>query len=180
MVRMKHVFKTIFFSFLICSGGGVFSQADTARNPERRLRDCIFFGGELGMQFGTLTFINLSPFAGYKVTERLSLAVGPKYLYYREKIDKATVYSTSMYGGRGFARYNITPALFAHAEYEVLNLETYFNRRENIESIFAGGGFRQRLGERSFLVLSALWNLNYSRYSPYINPVIRVEFIGGL
>lgn len=176
---MRILLKIVFLSFFLCSSTGVFSQNLPANEPQPKkpIRERLFFGGELGLQFGTITFINISPLIGYKITERLSAGLGPKYLYYR---DKFFAYSTSMYGGRVFVRYNITPAIFAHAEYEVLNLETYFKRRENVESIFVGGGFRQRIGQKSFMALTALWNINESVYSPYVNPIIRMEFIIGM
>ena len=144
--------------------------------PPPKLTDHLFWGGEIGLQFGTITFINISPLIGYKITKYLSIGAGPKYLYYKYK-DPALVYTTSMYGGRVFTRYNITQTIFAHAEYEVLNLETYFKQRQNVESIFIGGGFRQRIGEKAYLAVYGLWNIRQSIYSPYTNPLIRMEFI---
>lgn len=154
-----------------------FSQ-DAEDNFQKRIRERIFFGGEIGLQFGTMTFINLSPLVGYKITDRLSAGGGPKFIFYKYN-DKQNAYSSSMYGGRVFGRYNLTQSLFAHAEYEVLNLETHLMRRENVESIFVGGGFRQRMGQHSYLLVTVLWNINQTVDSPYINPVIRMEFLFG-
>jgi len=39
-----------------------------------------------------------------------------------------------------------------------------------------GGGYRQRLGERSSVTITALWNLNQTANTPYSNPVIRLGF----
>lgn len=39
-------------------------------------RSRLFFGGNFGMRFGNSTFINVSPQAGYRVTERFALGGG--------------------------------------------------------------------------------------------------------
>ncbi len=139
-----------------------------------------YYGGNLGAQFGTFTYFDISPLVGYKLTDRVSVGVGATYIYYSEKrID----FSTSIYGGRVFNRFLITDNIFTHIEYEVLSREIidFNNNRRRIEigSLLAGGGLRQRLGENSSVQMSALWNLNQTIYSPYVNPIIRIGFSMG-
>jgi len=181
--------KILFISlilFTLLSSVQVFSQ-DTI--PKKRpipresafSWDKFFVGGNLGLQFGTVTFIDISPLIGYRFTEKFSAGTGITYRYYSYN-DKTYNFSTSVYGGRVFGRYFILENLFAHTEYESLSLERFDlrNKRIIVNSLLAGGGYRQALGERSFIELLALWNFNESVYSPYTNPIIRVGFNIGL
>jgi hypothetical protein len=153
-----------------------YAQPARPADPKPPLKDRLYTGGIIGLQFGTVTFIELAPIIGYMVTPKLSAGVGLKYMYYKETA-YGTTYSNSSYGGSIFSRYFLLENLFAHVETEVLNLEVqefYGSRRMNITSVFLGGGYRQMLGERSGIDLMILANLNESRYSPYPNPVIRI------
>lgn len=168
---MCKLFPLVFFILanlpaLICSG------QDRDNSNDKSFSDRVFFGGNLGLQFGTYTFIDVSPLVGYEITEKLSAGVGFTYLYYKDRIYD---YSTNIYGGRVFTRYNIIENFFAHGEYEILNLETFdlIDKRMNITNILVGGGYRQHIGGRTYFNLLVLWNINESAYSPYQNPIIR-------
>lgn len=140
--------------------------------------DKVFIGGNFGAQFGSITVVNISPIVGYKITERLAAGVGVTYMYYDYK---AYNFSSSIYGGNIFGRVYVLPNVFAHVEYEVLNIDSYDfpGTRTNIENIYVGGGIRQQMGERSYMTIMALWNVNDSKYSPYGNPIIRMGFSFG-
>jgi hypothetical protein len=146
--------------------------------------DRVFIGGNLGLQFGDLTFVDISPLVGYRVTDQLAVGIGGTYIYYRYR-DFYGEFKTNIYGGRLFGRYYFIEELFGHVEYEILNLERPddFNynqlRRANITSIFVGGGYRQYIGERAALELMALYNLTEEPYSPYSNPIFRVGIVAG-
>jgi hypothetical protein len=142
----------------------------------------MFFGGGLGLQFGDPTFIEISPIAGYRFTDRFAPGVGVVYEYLSFKRHNV---ATSVYGGKAFASYVVIENLFLHTEYEVLSLETeYFDylfkytgqERFFVGSFFVGGGYRVPMGSRSFSTIMVLWNLNETVYSPYQNPVFRLSF----
>ncbi|MGB4204222.1 MAG: hypothetical protein WBJ84_01220 [Bacteroidales bacterium] len=141
-----------------------------------------YLGGNFGLQFGTITLIDISPIVGYKLTEKLALGVGGTYKFYsiRSIYNPKERYKTNIWGGSCFARYSIFPQLFAHTEYEYLLF-----RRENLEnidfhSIFIGGGYRQYFSEHNALEIMLLYNLNETDNSPYSNPVIRVGLVFGI
>lgn len=142
-------------------------------------KDKLFGGGNIGAQFGGITVVNISPIVGYKITPRFAAGVGVTYIYYNYK---AINFSSSIYGGNIFGRLYVLENIFGHAEYEVLNIDSYDfpGTRANIENVYVGGGFRQAIGANSFMNIMALWNINESKYSPYGNPIIRMGFSIGL
>jgi hypothetical protein len=139
----------------------------------------VFVGGNLGMQFGTATFIDVSPLVGYRINDRIWAGVGATYQYYHYK-DKNYDFTTNIYGGRIFGRYFFTQNLFTHAEYELLNLEAYDlypPRRVEVGSLLVGGGYMQRFGGNTGLSIMILYNFTESAYTPYQNPIIRVGMV---
>lgn len=145
--------------------------------------DRTYFGGNFNLQFGNVTFIDISPLMGYMVTDKFSVGTGITYQYLNYRyLD----FSTNIYGGRLFARHNIGQQFFVHTEFESLNVEfprlTPTNERvwarEWVPGVFVGGGIFQPFGRRGGVNLMALYNLTYQRgKSPYANPwVIRVGF----
>ncbi len=152
------------------------------QHPKSDFWDKFYTGGNLGVQFGTVTFIDISPLIGYKITDRISAGVGATYQYYQYH-DKSYDLKTNVYGGRVFGRYFFTDNIFAHAEYEYLNLEAfdfYPRRRVDVGSLMAGGGYVQHFGEHSGIVAMILYNFTESVYTPYQNPIIRIGVNFGL
>ncbi len=145
-----------------------------------------FVGGNLGLQFGTVTLIDVSPMAGYYFTDNWSMGIGATYKYYRYTLLDSKFVST-YYGGRAFTRYQLKSNsidllnhLFLHGEYELLNFrfepEGQGNEYENtkVESYFIGGGYNAPLSRKVNAHILLLYNLNDTADSPYDNPVIRV------
>ncbi|MBP7496567.1 MAG: hypothetical protein KA792_02770 [Bacteroidales bacterium] len=164
---------------IIITTFGIISAQNNSKEEKGSFKDRLIFGGNLGLQFGSNTFIDLSPFVGYKITEKLIGGVGISYRYMRYKDYD---FSTDIYGGRLFGRYYLMDNLFAHVEYELLNLERiYFDYnynvvkagRVNVESYLAGGGYSQPLGSKSYFTIIILWNFNETALTPYTNPIIR-------
>ena len=149
--------------------------------------DKVYMGGGLGLQFGTVTMVDISPTLGYRINENLSAGLGLTYVYYEVS---AYNYSTNVYGGGPFARYVFARNLFAHVEYQILNSEYYLvdqsNRivgtfRENVHYFWVGGGLRRELGRNSYLVLMGLYDINHSDLSIYpSNPILRAGVVVGL
>jgi hypothetical protein len=181
---MKKLVSILLFILIFTN---LYAQDSLKGDRKPAFMDRIFFGGDLGLQFGTYTFINVSPVIGYKFTEKVVGGFGITYQY----LSYSDVnLSTNIYGGSLFGRYYILENLFAHAEYQLLNLEPFYvnystgniykGSRMNVESYLVGGGYRQPIsGNASFNIL-VLWNLSNSIYSPYSNPIIRAGFNIGL
>lgn len=179
----KLILYTSLFIFCIGCFDSVAQDSTMIRKkpPKKNFWDKVFIGGNLGLQFGTVTFADVSPLVGYRFTDKISAGIGATYQYYHYK-DKYYDFETDVYGGRVFARYNFTDYLFGHAEYEYLNLETFdFKRRRvDVASLMAGAGYIQKISDRSGIVAMVLYNFTESVYTPYQNPIFRVGFVVGL
>ena len=178
----KKIYKLIFLSLILIliNPQNIFSQEQMS-NTYRSSR--WYFGGNLGIQFGTVTIIDVSPYAAYKLTNRLSVGSGFTYQFIKEGSGDYS-YSSSVYGGRVFTSFSIIPELFAYAEYEILNVEVAIDAnnyaRKNVSSALVGGGYRQLVGPNLYSEIMILWNLTESPNSPYTNPIYRVGFVIGL
>ena len=136
-----------------------------------KFSDRIYTGGTLGLQFGNYTVINISPLVGYRFTDKFSAGPGITYIYLSDS--KANL-STSIYGGRIFARYSLLENVFAHAEYEVFNVEGSSGKRVNLDGLLAGGGYTQPLGGRAVMNFIVLYNLLGTNLPFESNPIIRI------
>ncbi len=141
-----------------------------------------YFGGNLGAQFGSETFIEVSPLVGYRITENFSIGAGITYIYFSQQnpYNPAYSYHSNIYGARLFAKEYLIKNFFAYGEEELLNLEEpNFNGdlvRTDVGSTLVGGGFSQSMGGNALSYLMILWNLNETPYSPYTSPIIRLGF----
>ncbi|WP_026953294.1 hypothetical protein [Algoriphagus mannitolivorans] len=158
-----------------------FAQREISRDSVS-FKDRVYFGGNLGMQFGGLTFIDISPLVGVMITPKLSSGVGLTYQYYDD--NRFFGANGSSYGGRVFGRYNVLPNIFAHAEYEKINWNRYSQtdldfRRTWANALFVGGGYFAPFGNRGGANFTFLYNVLYDRQtSYYAEPyVIRVGFV---
>lgn len=163
--------------------GGLEHTPDSTENvPEEedyRLKDHIRLGGNLGAQFGTVTFINVSPMIGYQFNKRWMVGTRGTYQYFR--IRQFTQISGHLFGGSTFARAFVLDNLFVHGEYEVLN--GFFDnsgRRTNIPFLYAGLGFIQPINDKVGFSVTALYELLRRQYSPTGLPSIRAGIVVGL
>jgi hypothetical protein len=181
----------LFLLFLISSLGLTATAQDTtdfyskeqaqksAAKPPYNFREHIFTGGNFGLQFGTITLIDISPLIGYKINKRFTAAFGVTYTFYRDS--RPPVYTQNIYGARLIGRYFIFNNLFVHAEYEGLNSKwIYLKEPFTIYNALAGAGYRQAVSDRLFFDAMVLWNFTPSIYTPYNNPIIRIGFNIGL
>lgn len=165
--------KILFSIILFISSFNLMAQKEIYMDDEPSFFDRVYTGGGFSMSFGTITYVDVSPIVGYMITEKLSAGFGVTYRYYK---DKRFDFSTNIYGGRLFARYNIAKQFFVHTEYENLSFERFDRGREWIPGFFVGGGFSQPIGNGGAAFnITALYNLSYQvGNSPYNSPwVIR-------
>ena len=191
---MFYRFITASLLLIIISSLSISAQ-DTGKAPPKKkstdIMDRIDFGGYLGAQFGTVTAVNISPLATYRVTNSFYAGLGITYQFYKDT-RYTPDYTSNSYGGSIFGRYFIWRDLFAQVEYAPLYLNYYdyydngsggFYRVQNsvwVHDFMVGGGYRQWIGEKAYMSIMMLFNVNESYYSPYRNPIIRIGFGIGL
>lgn len=189
-------FKTIILSFFFILSAISLAQAqenqaienpavkkeEPENKPKYNWANRFFTGGGLGLQFGSYTYVAVSPILGYRFTDKFSGGIGVTYIYLK---DRAYDFSTSVYGGKLFAEYDVFRGLAPHVEYELINQEVFDNklntrRRIYIDSFLVGASYTQSIGDHSGLYIMLLYNLLEDVYSPYENPVLRIGFNIGL
>lgn len=159
----------------------------TARS---KLRDNLILGGNFGLQFGNVTFVDISPLAGYQVFKNAFLGLGVTYQYLNWET-RGGSYETHTYGGRVFARYIIWKGIIAQAEFEMLNLDCFDEdhyvltnelrvARTWVPGALFGAGYFQGVGKRSGFTALVMFNALQSHCTPYENPVIRIGFNFGI
>ncbi|MEO1050845.1 MAG: hypothetical protein AAFX87_09465 [Bacteroidota bacterium] len=183
---MRKMIFSLIVSLLALQG----AQAQSGFEEDANFWDRVFVGGNFSLQFGNFTAVDVSPLVGYQFTQRLSGGVGVTYQYlsgdFIDGFGRRISYNTNIYGGRLFARYSITETIYAHTEYESLNLEfpnSSFDglTREWVPAYFIGGGFFQPIGRNAGFNILALYNtLHDDLRSPYASPlVLRVGITAG-
>lgn len=159
---MKHGIATL---ILFCLGMTLTAQE--TRKDTRPFADRIWFGGGVGLSFGTFTAIQLDPMVGYKVDQqgRLSVGLGGSYWYFRDSRYNPA-YDFTAYGYRTFSRYRFIEQAFAHVEFLHMNVEaTRFGSLSEIAPriwvphLLVGGGYIQSLGGRGSIFLQVLFDV---------------------
>lgn len=130
-------------------------------------KDRIWFGGGVGLSFGTFTAIQLDPMVGYKVDRpgKLSFGLGGSYWYFRDN-RFLIPYEFNAYGYRVFSRYRFIEQAFAHVEWLHMNVETRrlgpisdIGQRAWVPHLLVGGGYIQRFGGRGSIFLQVLFDV---------------------
>ncbi len=183
MKPLRIMFVVLLFTTNLIEAQDFFSEPSTKTNEKKPFFEWnrVFFGGNFGLQFGDYTIIDFSPLVGYRISEHLSSGFQINYNFIH--VSSLNI-STTIYGASVFSNYYFGKSFFLRGEYEWLSFESrYFSpsiyqnqQRFNVYSLLLGGGFRQQIGERSYINLMILWNLNESALSPYSNPIIRMSF----
>lgn len=158
----------------------------TPPEEPKNFKDRLRLGGNLGLQFGTYTYIDVSPMVGVVIYRGLQAGIGVTYQYLRVA-DSGARFESHTYGGRVYGRYIIWKGIMAHAEFEMLNLDCYDRglyastgqvalQREWVPGALIGGGYYQAIGQKFGTSILLLFNLLQSECTPYANPVFRLGF----
>lgn len=194
---MKKIFFNVLLLFAmlltISESYGQYYENVADKKPNRW-----FFGGNFGLSAGSITYIEVAPQVGYRLTPKLSVGSGIKYQYFNDSREDygLSSFETHVYGLNIFSTYSLfnnleetlniagIGGILLHAEYEGLSLERkYFdypafpdNGRMWLSNYLVGVGLRQPLGERSSVNIFFLWSIDPPKVSPYSNPTIRIGF----
>lgn len=141
------------------------------------MADRLWFGGGVGLSFGTVTAIQLDPMVGYKVDQegRFSVGLGGSYWYFRD--NRFTLPNDfNAFGYRVFSRYRFIEQAFAHVEWLHMNVETRrfgplseLGQRQWVPHLLVGGGYVQSVGGRGSVFIQVLFDIWQDPNSIYFN-----------
>lgn len=192
-------FSKLFLVFaLIFMGISSFAQVEEKignnENDEKKpFAKRLVYGGDIGLSFGSITYIKIAPVIGYRIGERLVPGLGPIYIYESYRFYGIR---TSTYGGKAVLSFTLIKAredsrilglgdIVLHAENEMINLEplytdvnfgTRLGERLWINNLLLGGGLSQRLSDNFGVSVFLLWDVTNNVYSPYTNPILKFGF----
>ncbi|MCF8338716.1 MAG: hypothetical protein K9I74_12135 [Bacteroidales bacterium] len=190
---LRFLKEIVVICFLILSPFSLYALGEDDNDQDEESSPKFYAGGNLGLQFGTVTLVDVSPWLSYRIIDRFSVGVGGSYKYYRFDNQFLNNQNTNpshtyhYYGGRLFSRYypqsesiGVLNAIFLHAEYEILEFQLSDNSNQRVKSIFGGAGYQIPLGEHVYGDIYLLYDFKKSGYSPYKNPLLRFGVKVGL
>lgn len=170
-MSFKSILPLILFVFLSLNS---FNQAKEEDYEEplkfKSFKERLYTGGNFSANFSSLTYIDIAPIVGYRITEDFSMGLGGKYVYIGYNSVPRT--STSIYGGSTFARYLILENFLAHTEFQALSVQvqepfTGLLKRKLVPIGLVGGGYKQSLGGSSYMQIMLLYDVIGDNNSPY-------------
>jgi len=178
-MRKKHIFfsatKLIVFTILF---NWLTSYAQTL-NQKSDFWEKVQFGGGLGLAFGNITNVTVSPTAIYNINQYASIGAGLQYSY----ISQRNVFSSNLYGGSIIGLLNPLEEIQISAELEQLRVNSSSEFPGNITvkdnfwntALFVGAGYRAgnvTIGGR----YNVLYTKNDRVYGTGFQPFVRVFF----
>ena len=188
---MKHILLLLLISHACAS----VASSQQNREEEIPLKKLHYSVG-LGFQLGPIDRFEASPAIAYRIFPRWSVALGPRYLYYRNKALNLNIKSHA-YGGSFYSDLvlvktfeklkplNFPGSLFLRGELEMLNLNVNdFDPGNHLgqtrfwkPGYLLGGGLKQVTKTGSGLFIVVMYNFNDSKRLPYDNPAVKFGFV---
>jgi len=132
------------------------------------------FGGTLGLQFGSLTLVELSPRIGYWFTHYFVSGVGGSFIYMNDS--RQGSYKGSLYGVSLYSRLYPFSNIYLQGEYTKINTGIPAGSgvvyRIWTDGLLLGGGYVQPISENTAFNISVLWDVIGQQNFPYRNPII--------
>jgi hypothetical protein len=195
MSRTFKLLRTVLLLIMLVLPVVAEGQRQRQRDAAPPFRERLFYGGNFGLQFGTITDIQVSPVIGFWVLPRLAVAIGPDYRFYKQKLYGYSS-QTHIYGGKAYVEITVlrninsvipigaNTDIILHLENNLLSLESEFFRdppltseRFLMNTVLGGPGISQQVGKRSALNILVLWALNEPEVRIYSTPEIRFSFM---
>ncbi|MDR6565255.1 MULTISPECIES: hypothetical protein [Chitinophaga] len=184
---MKRLLICFFFLAGVQLAHAQYYKTDTATrkgfDPSR-----LVLGGSLGMVFGDVTNVDISPLVGYRFSDYIAAGVNINAQYGQYKLwdydrvaqrDKYTIF-----GGGIWGRVYPIPMVFIHIQPEynfvTQNSTVYplngdkqtFKTNYGVPSLLVGAGYTQSVGGRVGIGISILYDVIQDNRSPYNNSLI--------
>jgi hypothetical protein len=135
-----------------------------------QLTERVFFGGNVGFNFGSVTSVRFNPLVGYKLTRSLSMGLTGMYEYNSYETYLGREHFNN-FGGSLFSRFQVIPQAYAHAEFNYMSYQYINSRgvknREGVPLVLIGGGFVTEIGPNIFSYAQILFDVLQDAKSPY-------------
>jgi len=181
VAKTRRIIAAVFLMmFAMCSLHA--QEKEDKGNPYKGLpfKERIFFGGDFGLSFGSITYIRVAPLLGYHVSQNFAVGGGPNYQYLRirhlTQTGQQRTAETHIYGLNTFARLFVFDPIFIQTDFEVLNLRSsvrepgnFFDQQKTRITVpvwLVGAGYGQRTG-RGGAMIGFYYDLIGDRNSPY-------------
>ncbi len=173
--------KKIIGLILFVVGFSVGAFAQDAKEGGGFDKSKLFFGGNLGLAFGTYTIVNVSPLVGYQFTPVLAAGVGINYSYYGYN-DGIWNYKQSYAGMSIFGRIYPIRQFFIQVQPE----ENYMWLSQSligqdqppikinqfVPSLLLGGGAAIPTGGNGAFTISIMYDVLQNIYSPFYHQAV--------
>ena len=198
MKRAYAIKSGILLSILFLLNVNIFAQSKA--KEVKRFSDKIFFGGSIGLLFGSITRVDILPQVGMWVIPQWAVGVGGRYTFMKDNHNIVSgdtkPFKSHIWGVSAFTQILPFPDLdkafkigihggpIFQGEWEGLYLDKSIGVSSSSNSdgkgwvhlVLVGVGYRFPLGDKAALNLLAMWSLTDSRYSPYSsNPMLRIS-----
>ena len=143
----------------------------------------LFFGGNLGLAFGTYTIVNVSPLVGYQFTPVIAAGVGINYSYYGYN-DGYWNYKQSYAGMSVFGRVYPIKQLFIQVQPEENYMwysqsgmgsnqdQPTLKINQFVPSLLMGGGAAIPAGGNGAFTISIMYDVLQNIYSPFYHQAV--------
>src|SRR5512136_670523 len=122
----------------------------------------VFFGGTIGLSFGSYFRISVQPLIGYNFSQKFSGGVKLGYEYISDTRSEPTL-TWNNYGASVFGRFRFIPQAYLHAEFAYIN---YGAKTANLESeriwvpfLYLGAGYYQPVSPTTALFVEVLFDV---------------------
>ena len=145
------------------------TELEKKKEKLNRLR----IGGNFGLQFGSYTYVNLSPTVGYMVVKnRLEIGGGPIFIYQRFRYSNGFrnyALNLFVYGADVYTRGFLYKGFYLEARYDVVNKTSYYdlNKKLWVNHLLLGAGYAAPIGKIGVFNISLLYNVLDNRESIY-------------
>ena len=174
------IIRFLFLSISLLSSVMLSAQRDDGGS----FTDDLYWGGDFGMSFGSYTYIRIAPVLYYEAFDDMFIGAGLDYTYYKDVRNPIYTVEGSIWSPRIFSRYFVFEDIFVHAEYQRIYYKDKYSRINPNgwvyeDGIYAGGGYRQWMGNNSYMFIMLLFDLRNSDINFGINPRIQFGFAAG-
>jgi hypothetical protein len=171
---MQRLIVTVFLAFLLFTGSYA-QESDKDKEKSKQMTrqepSKVYWGGQLGLSFGSYFRISIIPMVAYKVTPKFHIGGKIGYAYTEDKRYENATITSHNYGGSVFSRYLIVKGLYAHGEYVYWSYRHQTDKLEGertwVPFVLVGGGYVQPVSPNAAVFIEVLWDVLKHEDSPF-------------